>query len=148
VQDTLGALGLDAQVVELPESTRTAEQAARALDCEVGQIAKSLVFKVKRTRAPLLVITSGANRVSTVRLRELVGERVIIAHPDFVRKHTGFSIGGVPPVGHTQVLRTIIDQDLLRYDSIWAAAGTPHAVFALDPRDLAEMTGGAVTGVT
>lgn len=148
VQDTLSALGLTTRVVELPESTRTAERAAKALDCELGQIAKSLVFKVKRTRHPLLVIASGANRVNVARLRELVGERVIIAHPDYVRKHTGFSIGGVPPVGHTQVLRTLIDEDLMRYDRIWASAGTPNAVFELDPRDLEEMTGGAVIGVT
>jgi prolyl-tRNA editing enzyme YbaK/EbsC (Cys-tRNA(Pro) deacylase) len=106
------------------------------------------VFAVKRTREPLLVITSGANRVNMARLRELVGERVIIAHPDYVRKHTGFSIGGVPPVGHRQVLHTIIDEDLLLFDRIWAAAGTPHAVFALDPRNLEEITGGSVTGVT
>ena len=73
---------------------------------------------------------------------------VIMAHPDFVRKRTGFSIGGIPPVGHTQVLRTIVDEDLLLFDRIWAAAGTPHAVFALDPSNLADITGGSVTSVT
>jgi len=143
VQRALAALGFVLDVVELPSSTRTAQEAAQAVGVQVGQIAKSLVFQVKRSGEALLVIASGANRVDETVLGELVGEEVSIAHPDYVREHTGFAVGGVPPVGHAIPLQTWIDQDLLQYDEIWAAAGNPHAVFRLDPRELGLMTGGS-----
>jgi len=147
VQQALHALGLDLKVVELPGSTRTAVEAAQAVGCQVGQIVKSLVFKAKRSQHPILVVASGQNRVDERRVEALIGEPLGKADADFVRQHTGFVIGGVPPVGHTQPLETFIDEDLLQYGEIWAAAGTPHAVFRLAPGDLVKMTGGQVAAI-
>lgn len=147
VQAALQEKGFSFQVEELPGSTRTAQDAAGAVGCGVGQIAKSLVFKMKGSGEPILVIASGANRVDEEKLAERAGEPVKMAHPDFVRRHTGFAIGGVPPVGHDNPMRTWIDEDLLEHDEIWAAAGTPHALFRLDPADLPRMTEGAVVPV-
>jgi prolyl-tRNA editing enzyme YbaK/EbsC (Cys-tRNA(Pro) deacylase) len=147
VQQALQALGLDLQVVELPGSTRTAVEAAQAVGCQVGQIVKSLVFKGKRSQRPILVVASGQNRVDERLVEALIGEPLGKADADFVRQHTGFVIGGVPPVGHTQPLETYIDEDLLQYDEIWAAAGTPHAVFRMTPDDLVKMTGGRVAAI-
>jgi prolyl-tRNA editing enzyme YbaK/EbsC (Cys-tRNA(Pro) deacylase) len=147
VQQALQVLGLDLQVVELPGSTRTALEAAQAVGCQVGQIVKSLVFKAKRSQRPILVVASGANRVDERRIEALIGEPLGKADADFVRQQTGFVIGGVPPVGYTQRLETFIDEDLLQFDEIWAAAGTPHAVFRLTPADLVQMTGGHVAAI-
>ncbi len=147
VQDALAGLGMTLHVVELPGSTRTSAEAAQAVGCTVGQIAKSLVFRGVVSEAPILVIASGANRVDEAKLAGLAGEAVAKADADFVRRHTGFVIGGVPPVGHSQPLRTFLDRDLLQYDVIWAAAGTPHAVFRLTPADLQRMTGAAVVAI-
>jgi prolyl-tRNA editing enzyme YbaK/EbsC (Cys-tRNA(Pro) deacylase) len=147
VQNALQTLGLSLQVVELPASTRTAVDAAQAVGCQVGQIVKSLIFKTKRSQRPILVVASGANRVDEKKIATLTGEPLGKADADFVRQQTGFVIGGVPPVGHTQPLDTYIDAELLQYDEIWAAAGTPNAVFRLAPNDLARMTGGLVTDI-
>lgn len=148
VQDALTAKGFGAiEVVELPGSTRTAQEAADAIGCTVAQIAKSLIFRAKESGAPVLVIASGTNRVDTARIADLLGEPLGKADADFVRETTGFVIGGVPPVGHAQPLRTFVDQDLQQYETIWAAAGTPHAVFKLTPDDLIAMTGGDVIQV-
>jgi len=147
VQDVLKATGLPCQVVELPASTRSAQEAAQTVGCEVGQIAKSLVFRAKNSGKPVLVIASGVNRVSEKRLAELTGEPIGKADADFVRQRTGFAIGGVPPVGHAEALETYVDEDLLRYTEIWAAAGTPNAVFKLSPDELEKMTGGKVTAI-
>jgi len=147
VQDALDAFGLDLRVVELPASTRTAEEAARAVGCEVGRIAKSLVFRAARGNGAVLVIASGRNRVDLGRVAALVGEPLEKADAGFVRERTGFAIGGVPPVGHLEPLPTFIDEDLLAYPSVWAAAGTPRRVFELTPRALREITGGRVTAV-
>ena len=148
VQQALQAQGFDLQVLELPDSTRTAMDAAQAVGCQVGQIVKSLIFKAKRTGRPVLVVASGANRVNERIIEELIAEPLGKADADFVRQHTGFAIGGVPPVGHLETLLTFIDQDLLQYSEIWAAAGTPNAVFRLSPADLARMTGGKVVRIT
>jgi prolyl-tRNA editing enzyme YbaK/EbsC (Cys-tRNA(Pro) deacylase) len=147
VQVALEGRGLRLQVIELPGSTRSAAEAAQAIGCQVGQIAKSLVFKGHLTGKPLLVIASGANRVDEKRLAEWCGEPPGKADAEFVRQHTGFAIGGVPPVGHAAELETYIDADLLAYAEIWAAAGTPHAVFRLTPADLLALTGGRVVSV-
>lgn len=147
VQAALEQLGLTLEVVELPASTRTAVDAARAIGCEVGQIAKSLVFRTRTSARPILVIASGSNHVDVEAVGELTGEPIGKADADFVRQHTGFAIGGVPPVGHDEPLETYLDQDLLAYEVIWAAAGTPHAVFRLTPSDLVRMTGGQVAAV-
>jgi len=147
VQEVLKVLGLELQVVELQETTRTSADAARAVGCEVGQIAKSLVFRGQRTQLPILVIASGSNRVNEKKVGELISEPLGKADADFVRQKTGFVIGGVPPVGHAEKLEVFIDEDLLRYSEIWAAAGTPNAVFRLTPSDLVRMTEGRVIGI-
>jgi prolyl-tRNA editing enzyme YbaK/EbsC (Cys-tRNA(Pro) deacylase) len=147
VQDALHQLGLDCRVIEHSEPTRTVKEAAQAVGCQVGQIVKSLVFKGQHSGDPLLVAASGANRVSEQRLAELAGEPVEKPDADYVRLRTGYVIGGVPPLGHSEPLRTFIDQDLFQYEIIWAAAGTPNAVFATTPPDLQRMTGGTVASI-
>jgi prolyl-tRNA editing enzyme YbaK/EbsC (Cys-tRNA(Pro) deacylase) len=148
VQDTLNRLGVTCEVVELPGSTRTAQEAAQAVGCRVEQIAKSLVFQGKTTKRPLLVVASGANRVNEKRLRDLLSEPVRKADAEFVREHTGFAIGGVPPAGLSQPMDIFIDEDLFKYEEIWAAAGTPHAVFKLTAEDLVKITQGKVVKIT
>ena len=144
VQQTLKSLGFSDEIVVFPDSTRTAIEAAQAVGCSVGQIVKSLVFRGAQSHKPVLALVSGANRVNEKRLGLLFGEEIEKADADFVRQHTGFAVGGVPPVGHVERLATFIDRDLLQYDEIWAAAGSPHAVFRLTPGDLQDMTGGEV----
>jgi prolyl-tRNA editing enzyme YbaK/EbsC (Cys-tRNA(Pro) deacylase) len=148
VQQALNAIGLPLEVVELPGSTRTAQEAAQAVGCQVGQIAKSIIFQALASHRPILVIASGPNRVNEKVIEELIGEAIAKADADFVRQQTGFVIGGVPPIGHSEHLETFVDQDLLVYQEIWAAAGTPHAVFRLTPGDLLRMTSGIVIRVT
>jgi len=147
VQAALRQAGLQAGVVQLPASTRTAQQAADAVGCQVGQIAKSLIFKGVDSGEPWLVIASGANRVDEQRVRGHAGEGLELATPDFVRERTGYAIGGVPPLGHAKPIRTMIDEDLLTYDQIWAAAGSPNAVFAVDPSELVAAIHGEVVSV-
>lgn len=142
VQESLRSLGVSCRVVELPGSTRTAADAASAVGCSVGQIAKSIVFQRKTSGKPVMVIASGSNRVNEKKLRDLISEPVKKADADFVRMHTGFAIGGVPPVGHANPIEIYIDEDLMTYAEIWAAAGTPHAVFKLAPGELIAMTKG------
>ena len=136
----LARAGVDPEIREFPEGTRTAPEAAAAVGCEVGQICKSLVFRVDDD--PLLVVASGANRVDEARFGASKADAA------FVREVTGFAIGGVPPVGHARPIDTVIDEDLLRYDVVWAAAGTPRAVFAIAPRALVEVSGGRVAPVS
>ncbi len=146
VQRELRAAGLTATVRELPASTRTAADAAAALGCPVGAIASSLLFLADE--APLLVMTSGRHRVDTGLLAGRIGAgQVAMATPQQVRAVTGQAIGGVAPVGHPAPVRTVIDQALRDYQTIWAAAGTPNAVFKLTPEELVELTGGRVVGV-
>jgi len=147
VQESLRGLGMDCRVLELPGSTRTAADAASAVGCRVEQIAKSVIFQGKTSDKPVMVIASGSNRVNEKRLRDLISEPVKKADADFVRQHTGFAIGGVPPVGHANPIEIYIDQDLMRYPEIWAAAGTPHAVFKLTPQELAAMTKGKTVDI-
>jgi prolyl-tRNA editing enzyme YbaK/EbsC (Cys-tRNA(Pro) deacylase) len=148
VQKALDAAGMACDVVEMPKTTRTAREAAQAAGCTVGQIVKSLIFKGSRTNKPYLVVASGANRVNEETLAEMVSEPVEMPDADFVREKTGFAIGGVPPLGHDNPLETYIDEDLLQYEEIWAAAGTPNAIFKLTPSDLQSITGGQVTKIT
>lgn len=148
VQSALATFGLDLVVVEFPDSTRTAQEAADAIGCSVEQIVKSLVFQRLPSGRPLLIAASGGNRVNEKLIKELLGEKIVRADAEFVREVTGFPIGGVPPLGHTQPIETIIDEDLMQYDEIWAAAGTPNAVFRLSPPELAQITGGKVARIT
>jgi len=147
VQDVLKALGFLNEVVELQSMTRTSAEAAQAVGCRVEQIAKSIVFQGKQTHRPILVIASGPNRVNEKKIEEFISEPLGKADADYVRKHTGFVIGGVPPVGHLEKLEIFIDEDLLQYGEIWAAAGSPNAVFQLTPSDLIKMTGGRVISI-
>jgi prolyl-tRNA editing enzyme YbaK/EbsC (Cys-tRNA(Pro) deacylase) len=147
VRAALGAAGVETTIVTLPDAARTARAAAEAIGCDVAQIANSLVFRGAATGAPLLVVTSGANRVDTARVAALVGEPVGKADAEFVRAATGFVIGGVAPVGHVAPVRTLIDRDLFRHAEIWAAAGHPHTVFRLTPDALVRLTGGTVAEV-
>ena len=147
VQDALDKYGLTLKVVELPSSTRTAADAAKAIGCEIGQIAKSLIFMARDSQHPVLVIASGVNRVNESSIGAILDEKIGKADADFVRQQTGFAIGGVPPVGHIRSMEIFIDEDLFTYEVIWAAAGTPHAVFRLTPHELERISGGRVISV-
>lgn len=147
IQNLLTSLGYNYTVIEHAESTRTAQEAADRAGCELGQIVKSLIFRGKTSGKSILVLTSGANRVDEKRISEYAGESISRADADFVRTVTGFAIGGVPPIGHTQKMETYLDEDFLKYQVIWAAAGTPNAIFELKTEDLQKMTGGKIVGV-
>src|SRR5688500_984571 len=131
IQDQLKSLGFDYTVIEHAESTRTAQEAADRAGCELGQIVKSLIFRGKDSGKPILVLTSGANRVDEKRISEYTGEPIGRADADFARAATGFAIGGIPPIGHIQKIDTYLDEDFLQYETVWAAAGTPNAIFEL-----------------
>ena len=146
VQVALDAAGLEAKVVRLPDSTRTAPEAAQAVGCDVGAIAKSLLFLADGE--PVLVVCSGDRRVDTSRLAELVGAGVVkMAPADKVRRVTGYAIGGVPPLGHVTTLRTLMDRALLRWPLVYAAAGAPDALFQVDAHRSLEATGATLADV-
>lgn len=139
------ARGFDADITEFEQPTRTAQEAAEAIGCDVGQIVKSLCFNVNG--APVMALVSGANQLDARKLAALceVGrKKVRRADADFVREATGFAIGGVPPLGHASQMAIYVDQDLTAYGEVWAAAGTPNAVFPIGPRELVALTGGVV----
>jgi prolyl-tRNA editing enzyme YbaK/EbsC (Cys-tRNA(Pro) deacylase) len=147
VQQALVNAGIASRVVQLPQSARTAVEAAAAIGCQVGQIAKSLVFRREDAHRPVLIIASGPNRVDEPLASSHLNTTLGKADADFVRATTGYAIGGVPPLGHEQPIETLIDEDLLRFDTIWAAAGTPHAVFSIAPAELVRASGGRVVPV-
>ena len=142
VQAAIEAKGFEFEIKTFPAGTRTARDAAAAIGCSVGQIAKSLIFRGQESDRPVLVIASGANRVDEAKVAALIGEAIGRADADFVRQKTGFAIGGVPPVGHDESPLVLIDHDLMEYEVIWAAAGTPSTVFALAPAALPGLTDG------
>ena len=139
VQDALAAAGVDAHVRHMDKSTRTAAEAAAACGCEVGQIVKSLVFRGAQSGGCYLLLISGANRVDEAAAADAVGEALVRPDAQFVREATGFAIGGIPPLGHATRLATFMDEALFAYDVVWAAAGTPDAVFPIAPKRLAEV---------
>lgn len=143
VQDALDAAGIATRIVEYEVAARTSAEAAGVLGCAVAQIAKSLVFRTA-AGAPLLVIASGAQRVDEGKIAVLAGESIGKADAAFVREATGYAIGGIPPLAHAQRLRTFIDRNLLAFDTVYAAGGTPHAMFAISPADLVRVAGGDV----
>jgi prolyl-tRNA editing enzyme YbaK/EbsC (Cys-tRNA(Pro) deacylase) len=147
VQDALRTRGFASQVIESGKPTRTSAEAAAAVGCAVGQIAKSILFKRKSSGSPVLVIASGANRIDESKVAAVLGETLGKADAEFVRSATGFVIGGVPPLGHARPLEILVDQDLLAFPEIWAAAGTPNAVFKLTPDELLAMTGARAVAV-
>jgi prolyl-tRNA editing enzyme YbaK/EbsC (Cys-tRNA(Pro) deacylase) len=147
VQDALAALGHAGRVRVMPASTRTSAEAAAAVGCAVAEIAKSIIFRAKPSQRAVLVIASGVNRVDEKKVAALIGEGIGKADAEFVRARTGFVIGGVPPVAHDTPPVVLIDEDLLKLQGIWAAAGTPHAVFPLTPAELVTLTNGKVADV-
>jgi prolyl-tRNA editing enzyme YbaK/EbsC (Cys-tRNA(Pro) deacylase) len=146
VEDLLAAQGMGGRVVEFPDSTRSSAEAAAAIGCTLAQIAKSLVFKSASGR-PVLVVASGVNRVDENKVKAEIGQKIGRADADYVRERTGYAIGGVAPFGHSEAPIVLIDRDLLALDPIWAAAGTPNAVFRLSPGELLRLSGGTVTDV-
>lgn len=142
VQDFLVSNGFSCTVKELPDSTRTAQEAAKAIGCEVAQIAKSLIFIDKTSGNPILVIASGVNQVDIKKIENSTGLHLIKADGKFVKERVGFAIGGVPPVGHNEKIVTYLDPSLMDYEWIWAAAGTPFAVFRLSSSEIQKMTDG------
>ncbi len=147
-RDAAVEAGLDIHIMEMPDSTRTAEEAASACGCGVGQIVKSLVFSGRTSGAPYLLLVSGENRVNVGAMAKIVGEPLDRPDANYVRTHTGYSIGGIPPLGFDAPIRTWIDKDLLQYDQVFAAAGTPRCIFGADPQKLAEAARAKVTVVT
>jgi len=147
VADALAAAGVTTTIVVFEHAVPTSAAAAAAVGCDVGQIAKSLVFRLRESGRPLLVIASGANRVDEGKVGALVGEPIGRADAEFVRAHTGFAIGGVAPLAHPAPLTTLIDEDLLAWDAIWAAGGHPHTVFRVTPDELVRIAGGRVAAV-
>lgn len=142
-QRLLAEAGIDTQVVEFEQPTRTSAEAAAAIGCTVAEIAKSVVFRAKQSGGAVVVVASGDNRVSEDKVARLVGEKLGRADADFVREATGYAIGGVSPLGHAGPVRLLLDADLRRFDRIWAAAGTPFSVFPLTPSQLSALTGAA-----
>jgi prolyl-tRNA editing enzyme YbaK/EbsC (Cys-tRNA(Pro) deacylase) len=147
VQDALRAAGIGSQVVELSLAARTSQQAADALGVEVGQIAKSLIFRSESGRA-VLVIAAGDRRVDEARIAQLLGEPIGRAAPEFVREHSGFAIGGVAPLAHARPMASYVDASLRRFDVVWAAGGTPHCVFPIRPKDLIRISAGTEMWIT
>ena len=147
IQDILARLGPGFKVIEFTRSARTAQEAADLVGCQLGQIVKSMIFKGQVSNKGILVLTSGANRVDEFMVSQYANELISRADPDFVRALTGFAIGGVPPVGHARPLETYIDEDLLNFERVWAAAGTPSAVFELASSDLVRITHGKIVRV-
>ncbi|MBA3945338.1 MAG: YbaK/EbsC family protein [Herpetosiphonaceae bacterium] len=142
IQQVLHDLGVETQVVEFTESTRTSADAAAAIGTTVGQICKSIVFAVDGS--PLMVMASGVNRIDTTKVEQTIGKLLGKANAAFVRDKTGFAIGGVPPVGHLERFPIFVDRDLLQYDIIYAAAGTPNTIFPISSADLVRVTGATV----
>lgn len=141
------AAGLTLTIRAMPQSTRTAEDAAVACGTSVGQIVKSLIFRKAESREPVLILVSGANRVDQKAIKAAIGEALERMDADAVRAQTGFAIGGVAPLGALTPLATFMDADLLKFETVWAAAGAPNAVFAVDPKALAEATGATIVAV-
>jgi prolyl-tRNA editing enzyme YbaK/EbsC (Cys-tRNA(Pro) deacylase) len=147
VQDALHAAGADSVVIEYETTARTANEAAALLQCKLGQIAKSIIFRIAGTDEGVLVVTAGSNRVDERRVEAHLSVALAKADAAFVRTVTGFAIGGVAPLGALQALRVLLDEDLLRYDRVYAAGGTPQALFAIAPQDLLRVAGAQVASV-
>lgn len=147
VQELLDEFGVKLEVVEMSESTRTSQEAADAIGCEVGQIAKSLIFKTKTTGRPVLIVASGVNRVNEKKMANFIGEKLERANAEFVLATAGFAIGGIPPIKRDNYAAVYMDEDLLKYEEVWAAAGTPHAVFKVSPAVLRDIAAATVLAV-
>lgn len=147
IQDILKKYDRSTNVVEFTETTRTSQEAANVIGCDVAQIAKTLIFKGKNSQKPVCVIASGKNRVDEKKIEQYIGEAIEKPDADYVLKHTSFVIGGVPPVGYQFEIQTLIDEDLMEYETLWAAAGTPYSVFKISPQDLLNITQGKIVDI-
>lgn len=147
IQAELNKYGLELKVVTMQDSTRTCVEAANAIGCEVGQIAKSMIFRGKTSGMPVLIVASGDNRINEKKMKEYLGEAVFRPDASFVQESTGFAIGGIPPIGHVNKLKCFIDSDLFRYSELWAAAGTPFDVFRISPDQLSTITQGQIIDI-
>jgi prolyl-tRNA editing enzyme YbaK/EbsC (Cys-tRNA(Pro) deacylase) len=148
IQNFLEKNGLSFKVIELAESTRTATDAANAIGCTIEQICKSLIFKTKFTNKPILILASGTNFVKEKKIELIVGEEIIKADANFTREITGYTIGGIPPIAHKQIIDLIfVDEDILNFNEMWAAAGTPNAVFNINSKDLIRITNGKIISI-
>lgn len=147
VQEALKKYSIEVKVVQFTETTKTSQDAAKLIGCELAQIAKTIIFKGKNSNNPICVIASGIHRINEKRIEELIGEPLGKATPDFVLEKTGFVIGGVPPIGHATQMTIFIDDALLKYNELWVAAGNPHAVFKLTPQELLKITQGKVVSI-
>jgi len=144
VQDFLRYHGMDTAVVQVASSARTAQEAAEAIECQVEQIVKSLIFKKKPSGEPVLFLVSGRNRLCEKKIKEHLKADIEKAEADFTLQVTGFVIGGIPPFAHLKPLSTYIDEDLLAFETVWAAAGTSHTVFQISPQQLINLTRGTI----
>lgn len=147
VRNAAAAAGLAVEIKEMPQSTRTAAEAAEACGTSVAQIVKSLVFQKAESGEPVLILVSGKNRVDEKAMKAIVGEALKRIDADRVRELTGFAIGGVAPLGSLSPIATFMDADLLTFETVWAAAGAPHAVFEIEPKALAAATGARIVSV-
>jgi prolyl-tRNA editing enzyme YbaK/EbsC (Cys-tRNA(Pro) deacylase) len=147
IKKILEEKNLKNRIVELPSSTKTSKEAAEAVDCKIQEIAKAIVFKKTESKEPVLVLASGSNRVSENKISDLCGEKIEKADADFVKNETGFSIGAVSPMGHKKEIQIFIDEDLLKYEEIWGAAGTQYSIFKMSPKELLELSKGTVADV-
>jgi prolyl-tRNA editing enzyme YbaK/EbsC (Cys-tRNA(Pro) deacylase) len=147
VQAAIGAAGLSTEIHVLPDSARTAADAASAVKCDVGQIAKSMIFEGQQSGKLKLLLVSGAHDADLERAKVVVGEPLVRADAKRVRTETGFAIGGVSPIGHLNPIETWMDRTLLAYDVVWGAGGAPHAVFPISPDDLQRVTGAQIADI-
>ena len=148
VADFLESKGIRAVVREIPESTRTSAEAARAIGCDISEIAKSIVFRGMETGKPYIVLAQGSSKINEEKVEKETGEKVTKADAEFAREQTGFAIGGIPPFGRSAKIKTFIDRNLMKHKEIWAAAGTPNSVFSISPDDLIRITEGNVAEVS
>lgn len=147
IQNILHSEGVDAQVIEFSEMTKTSAQAAEAIGCSMAQIAKTIIFKTKKLEKIICVIASGVNRVDEKKIEEFLSEKVLKPDAGFVLQHIGFPIGGVPPIGYKLDIPPFVDEDLMNYEKVWASAGTPYSVFEISPKELLRITHGQLVNI-
>lgn len=148
VAKALSECGIETQIKSFPAGTRTSEDAAKSIGCSLNQVAKSLIFKTKKTHEPVLVLASGSNKVNEKIIAHELGEKIEKADAKFTKEVTGFTIGGIPPCGHkTPIKHIFIDKDLITLSKIWSAAGSPNTVFNLTPDELIKLTGAKVISI-
>jgi len=140
ILDYLNQNNAQTKILQFQETTKTSQDAANQIKCQVAQIAKSLVFQIKNSDELILIIASGSNRVNTKKVEKIINAKITRADPTYIKQETGFTIGGIPPFAHNKKLKTLLDKDLKNYNKVYAAAGTPHSIFSLTPEELHKTT--------